>query len=253
MKLLVSDYDVTIVENETVSPQVLELINTIHNDDNSLFAIATGRSYQDLIDSTNALRIPYDYALTLNGSIITNNNGEIIRERTIPNDIVEKGLLAMAEVMKYHKIVAMVSTKEGRHAFYNQQEIKEYLNNFRNHNEKYYGLGLDCISHDIAEAEPVAHILRECNIENCEIVKCLFYVDIMFDGISKSDAISYIEQMHDINSANLYVIGDSYNDMSMFNNTKNSFTFHNSPQEVKEAATYHVDSIIECLNMMLNH
>ena len=40
---------------------------------------------------------------------------------------------------------------------------------------------------------------------------------------------------------------DSWNDVTMFNITKNSFTFHHVEEELKEHASYLVDSVADCI------
>lgn len=42
-------------------------------------------------------------------------------------------------------------------------------------------------------------------------------------------------------------MGDSYNDMSMLEASPHSFTFHNSPEEVKNKAKYLCSSLDEAL------
>ena len=44
-------------------------------------------------------------------------------------------------------------------------------------------------------------------------------------------------------------IGDSYNDIPMLVDGEMSFTFHSSPQEVKEAADFLVDTIAEAIEI----
>ena len=48
-----------------------------------------------------------------------------------------------------------------------------------------------------------------------------------------------------------YVIGDSFNDVSMFNITKNSFTFNRAEEEVKGYASELVDYVYEVVNKMI--
>lgn len=43
------------------------------------------------------------------------------------------------------------------------------------------------------------------------------------------------------------VIGDSWNDIPMFDSCKNAFTFKNSPQDVKDRTKYQVDNIEMCI------
>ena len=50
-----------------------------------------------------------------------------------------------------------------------------------------------------------------------------------------------------ISMDNVYTIGDSFNDVSMFNITKNSFSFPNVEEKLKEHVNFIVDSVSECI------
>lgn len=45
----------------------------------------------------------------------------------------------------------------------------------------------------------------------------------------------------------MHVIGDSWNDIPMFECCQNSFTFKNSPVDVKEKTKYQVNTVEECI------
>lgn len=70
---------------------------------------------------------------------------------------------------------------------------------------------------------------------------------------SKGRALNYIAHTlyspKDMSAA----IGDSYNDQSMLEEADISFTFHSSPEEVKESATHCVNGIDEAVDWLLTH
>ena len=73
------------------------------------------------------------------------------------------------------------------------------------------------------------------------------YIDIVPLGCSKGNGIKYIAKQEFIKDDYIYTIGDSWNDVTMFNITKNSFTFHHVEEELKEHAAYLVDSVADCI------
>ena len=73
------------------------------------------------------------------------------------------------------------------------------------------------------------------------------YIDIVPLGCSKGNGIKYIAKQEFIKDDYIYTIGDSWNDVTMFNITKNSFTFHHVEEELKEHASYLVDSVADCI------
>ena len=68
------------------------------------------------------------------------------------------------------------------------------------------------------------------------------YIDIVPKGCSKGEGVKYLADQEDVNMKDVYAIGDSWNDVSMFNITENSFTFDYVEKELKNHANYIVTS-----------
>lgn len=56
--------------------------------------------------------------------------------------------------------------------------------------------------------------------------------------------------MFHFNKNDVYVIGDSYNDLSMFEINNNNFIIDNGIEELNNKATYVVDSIADCIKII---
>ena len=76
------------------------------------------------------------------------------------------------------------------------------------------------------------------------------WLDIVDKSVSKG--ISALKLKNLTNADLLVGIGDSYNDIELLKAADISFTFHDSPEEVKQYATYLVDSISEAIDIVLS-
>ena len=76
------------------------------------------------------------------------------------------------------------------------------------------------------------------------------WLDIVDKSVSKG--ISALKLKELTNADILVGIGDSYNDIELLKAADISFTFHDSPQEVKQYATYLVHSVSEAIDIVLN-
>ena len=57
---------------------------------------------------------------------------------------------------------------------------------------------------------------------------------------------------YNFNKNDIYVIGDCYNDLSMFEINDNSFILNNDIEELNNSAKYVVDSICDCIDIINN-
>ena len=81
-----------------------------------------------------------------------------------------------------------------------------------------------------------------------EVLENKEYIDIVKKGCSKGIAINKVKEAFNIDI--IAGIGDSYNDIPMLENADISFTFHSSPDVIKDKATYIVDSICEAIEKL---
>ncbi len=73
------------------------------------------------------------------------------------------------------------------------------------------------------------------------------YVDIMPRGVSKGSALRRLMEHLQIEANEVACIGDSFNDISMFEVTPHSFTLHHAHPYVKERANHIVRSVEEAI------
>ena len=57
-----------------------------------------------------------------------------------------------------------------------------------------------------------------------------------------------LSELVKLNMDNVYTIGDSWNDDSMFQVTKNSFTFTYAEEELKKKTSHVVETVAQCID-----
>ena len=84
-RLIATDFDGTLFVNGEISPSTRKAID-LWRADGRYFGIVTGRGI-DFIDKVKEERIPVDYLILYNGSMVTDKDGNTIYERFIPSDV----------------------------------------------------------------------------------------------------------------------------------------------------------------------
>jgi len=213
-KMLVSDYDQTFYINDLDIEKNKEAVNRFIEQGN-IFTIATGRSYYDFKNKLNIYNFNYDYVILNHGATILDKNDNIIYHCKI-NDYI---ILDIKEHLKLESAISnfccslldsRVEFEHGNitkiHAKYSTKEeamqINEIINNkFSSYVNSYYVSG------------------------NA--------VEIISNEIDKSKAINLLITKLNIDTENIYTIGDGYSDIKMIQDY-NGYCMDNSVEELKE-------------------
>ena len=102
----------------------------------------------------------------------------------------------------------------------------------------------------IEELEIVKALLKNNFEGEIEVHHNVLNLDITPFDCSKGKAIRTLDKYLPVKYEDIYVIGDSYNDISMFEAAKTAFSFHRSDDIVKAKATHLVDDIAEAIKEM---
>lgn len=100
--------------------------------------------------------------------------------------------------------------------------------------------------------EDVACFYKEAKalFNHANVLQNTWYVDVLPQHISKASAIKFILNLVE-GDKQLMAIGDSYNDVPMFEIASRSFTFNHSPDEVKEKSNDLVDHLYQAIALIL--
>ena len=92
-------------------------------------------------------------------------------------------------------------------------------------NNKNSLMSLDFSNVDIEEVDQMCNDINDEFGDVIVAYRNSYFIDIVPKGCSKGNGVDLILKEFGVNRENLYVIGDSYNDISMFNETKTHLLF----------------------------
>lgn len=202
MKLFVTDYDDTLYTDEKqIKRNIIKLRELQERD--FLIVISTGRSYPSIKRLTNLYQIPYNYLSCSDGSVIYNQKGEIVKSFVINPKIIEP-LQNFYQNLHYEEIQF------------------SYANGYLNHlqdEEKLFGINI-CLANDNVTDELKTNFMKLKTIHpnyNYLIYKHPYYTFLCVKpkNVSKSLAVAYLQKMEKVLSKDIYIIGDSQNDLEM--------------------------------------
>ncbi|MGL6098116.1 MAG: HAD-IIB family hydrolase [Fusobacteriaceae bacterium] len=248
MKLLASDLDGTLINNNIISNEDLFAIQDLQSKKN-LFAVSTGRPLNGVEHILNEYQITPDYYILLNGTLILNKEKKTIKQ----------------EFIKFNKIKAIIDTIKNYNTnisfetgftSYNLNNIHENLpyenkikiNNLYNISKQ--KISLISIFFKDLEIEKLIDLqlnLQKLYGNNCEFFRNLNYIDVSPKKCSKGEGVKLLAQKKDISLHNIFTIGDSFNDVSMFDITPNSFTFYHCEENLKKYTSNLVCSVNDCI------
>lgn len=193
MKLLVSDYDGTFNENNKIQ-NIEKNIQAVKRflDEGNMFSIATGRSYVSIKRETDKFHIPYNYLICNNGSVIFDENDNIIYHNPIK-------LQALIKTINYLESLGFIKSIELKNMYGEKTTLYE-------------------------ETTEIICTIRIRNIFDLKLIKqelifleslSFLTITILKEKIDKKDAIELIRKIHDIDKSHIYTIGDEFNDEGM--------------------------------------
>lgn len=257
MLYLASDLDGTLVKDDKVRQEDIDAIKKLKAEGHK-FIISTGRTFQGVQELLDEYDIEYDYLLLCNGGLIIDRNDNIIVDKYIKNEIgtslverfydygdaliylddMENTILIKNDTVDNTKVIDMFDY------FAKKIEKHEAINK----SEDYKMMSIFTTDKCSERAEKIKDLVKDEFSDHLEVYRNQFFVDIVPKECSKGFGLKKILEIEESDTDRLYVVGDSYNDVSMFNITDNSYTFHEAEEVIKGQANnlvYHVSDVVE--------
>ncbi|AYW49813.1 HAD family phosphatase [Tetragenococcus halophilus] len=235
MKLLISDFDGTLYQNNTIEDHVLQKIEKWQREGN-YFIVATGRDYLSIIEKIKAYNIFPDFIIGNNGATINNAIVTSLKKEIYPSLISR--IMRNVNIIENIKISYIIEDKIASKKFVFNELNKQKINSFFQKN-KLMQISLKTISiysafEFIKENTAIFSDVRFLNnIETVDIVDC---------SVNKLVAIEMLNKRLGISTENTFTIGDGLNDLQMLTNYK-SATFPWAQSSLKEESNYQVCDI----------
>jgi len=235
MKLLAADYDSTLYTSRNGIKLNIPAIKKFRENGNK-FVIATGRTFESIKKEINYYNIPYDYLSCNDGTVIFDSKNNLISTKYLNkfeiNDI-SYYLNAFKKVGYIKKII-----------FYN--EYKNILDCIDEHNENIVEIGAQLnIFKD-------PHKLIEEMKELFHTIEVYKYPNIIFikKPKNKSNAVTEIAKIENIQPNNVFTVGDGKNDLEMVRdfNGYNMLFSHPDLYKVSTGTVTSVRQLIKKIN-----
>lgn len=231
-KILISDYDNTFYINDNDVKNNIKKVKEFR-DKNNIFAIATGRSYDDFNRKLKEYSIKYNYLIINHGATILDSDGNVIEnyiidEKTKNNLIKDLELKDQDDMFACQLLESRVSIKNNKitkiHKKYDTLDIATKMNKIIN--ERYS----DYIT---------SYLITSINA-----------IEIISSKTNKANAINIIAKLENVEKQNIFTIGDSYNDIEMIQ-TFRGFCVKNAEEEIKNVSIKEFVSVSELIDELL--
>lgn len=223
MKILVSDFDGTFFDKN-----YLENINRINKfvDEGNMFIIATGRNINNLKMDISDYNIKYSYLICSDGASIYDNknnnifNCEIDRELINPIcDLLDSDPNIDLTFIENDNIVSGTHANKIAGKFIDKEKCKDLVETLK----------------------------QKFPLVSCYLSK--FHINIRNKKVSKYEGIRFLILNCNLNSNNIYTIGDDINDIEMCKEF-NSFSFYHADAEIKNISKTLVNSFSEVIDIL---
>lgn len=248
MKLFATDLDGTLVHYNKIEEDTLKQVRRL-NESGEIFAVATGRPYNSCTFLKDDYGIKVDYFVLLNGGLIIDKDGKVVHHLGISNEILN----SIVDEIKCDDVIIGVETgykTYGVHGRYEGEMGWEGLEYEDLKNLSHEEFSLISIYYPKKEVEYINKVCTEINEKyGDEIIafRNTNFIDVVPKGCSKGEGVKYIRNREDIDFNDTYVIGDSYNDIAMFKEGANSFSFPKVEEGIKKEVKHIVNSVGEAI------
>ena len=267
-KMLASDLDGTLLFKGKVSDENKKALKKFKTN-GGIFSLSTGRAYKEIENIIKEMDIRPDYFILNNGALILDDKAEIIHK----SDLDYK---ATKEILAYiKKYTDMVSIQTGFKSYaivskltklkikirmiiknlvygLNYKDERVYVKNLDEienvKNETFTLMAANFNKYPVEEIQKVADYINNNYGDYVECYRNTIFLDIVPKGCSKGHGVKCVSEIVDLHMDNVYTIGDSWNDDSMFQVTKNSFTFTYAEEGLQKKTTHVVETVAQCID-----
>lgn len=245
-KLLATDLDGTLIINNEISIKNIESVKSLREREN-VFVVSTGRPLNGVGYLEEEYDIEIDYYILLNGALILDGDKKVVKHEFMKKNIVK-------EILDTYKTKDMKISLESGYCTYllDKSTHLPYPNNrfiesMEKVEENISLISIFMPTYDILKIDEIKDSINKNYKGTLVAYRNSSYIDIVPKGCSKGAGVEFIANKELLKNKNTYTIGDSWNDVSMFKVSKNSFTFNYVEDKLKKEANHLVDSVSECI------
>ncbi len=256
VKYLFSDVDGTLIKKQKDSHSYViddstkkQIINFVNN--GNKFIMATGRMDHDIKFLEDQIGVKCDFRISQNGSVICDINDNPVYQSHFPDEFaidIANYCDSLSSSLRWE-----VSTFSNRYS--SSKRPSHFVADFVNPIivvENIVGeIGKSIIptifllmAYDNNDFHSVRNYINEKYGDHLQAVSTgIGFLEIMSKGSSKGKAIDFLFNHYHYDKSNVFAVGDSENDVSMFQCTKNSFAMKEANGKIINQANYVVDYV----------
>ena len=257
IKLIATDLDGTLLNLfHTTDLFILDTINQI-NESQIKLCLATARHMHRHMLKRLGLMSKNFYTIAMNGAIIKDNKGNILRKSIIDKETLSSLIdnLPISEFMFFDETnsYTTLTRKEFTKAMF--KSIRRFINTFSD-----YGLNLDNIVFGVKKEDlmdkDILDITSFCLSKKkvrrikqflkgkkvCETSSGFIGIDIINSNINKGEAVEWLQNFLSLQNEEVCVFGDSTNDIQMIDTYYYSYAPNNADKIIKHLANFNCDS-----------
>lgn len=257
IKMIVSDLDGTLLtlDNQVRKKDKEALASLVH--EGIVLSIATGRMDHEILKVLENMEISAN-RISQNGAFLYSIKNELLANQTFAPDLAQKIYRFLPQTE--NSLVTIFSENQAyvthRNQVLDQVEPRLFFPVIEDPTliDK---LGKDILPSKItvhAKTEFLQDLEKEFIASYTDIADCYISdahcLDIMPKNISKGNAVKNLISQLGIENHEIACIGDSFNDISMFQLTPYSFAMTHADAGVKEYANYEVDYVYQAIDLL---
>jgi Cof subfamily protein (haloacid dehalogenase superfamily) len=247
-KLFVTDLDGTLVKNNYLPHDNQRYVKKLNNYGHCV-TVATGRAYNGVKFLKSSYKLKVDYWVLLNGALIIDKEDNIVKHEAIAFNTVKQIVEQYTDnswTVAFETGFKMYILKNGVKMFpYPVASAIKKIDKLEN--KKISLISLHCGHCEISKIDEICESINKRYGDQVVAYRNVRFIDVVTKGCSKGTGVEYVRQQEGISHKDSYAIGDSLNDIAMFEVVGNSFTMSNAEKLLHEKVTYVVDSVADCI------
>lgn len=262
-KLLASDVDGTLFVNQSIHEKSIELIKKFREKGHA-FLLCTGRNFGGVKHLFKEYDIEVDGFVLCNGAVVIDKDFNIIHNNIIQDDIIKEVFEEIKSSNEYNFYFAdseklYIVNGYNTHPMISSADMEDKMEVIKIDESEFYKnsytaniIGIDVKDECCNKAQLKKLELEKIIGDKVSIYRNQSFIDIVPSDTSKGLGIEKVLANYEVESENVFVIGDSWNDLSMFETYNNSYTFSYAEEDLKLHANNIVDNFYECLDKIID-
>jgi len=260
IKLFVSDLDHTMLNDDkqvdpTVQAAVKQLIETGVD-----IGLASGRVDKEIKEIGHRFLNYSCHRISENGAFVITSNGKRLFSTQMPYDLA----LKIIEIARSYPFIPIFNVNNQCHVLNKTEEIYEYERNTNIAIQESPNL-LDQLNESFSITK-ISLVGELSLLKQFELLisqqfsgRVNFHIsspncfDIVPLNTSKGAGLKILMDQYNIREEEVACVGDSYNDLSLFQITPHSFAMKHSEKKVRDSANYTVESVREVAQYILRY